>query len=211
MTDPLERGPTGVRHRATEAPADPAPRCVAPARRHFIAQAAGTGALLAAAGSAGCTPGPTLDRGLRLATLEEAAAELARLARAQALESGTAWSWAQTLAHCAQSIEYSMSGFPQPKPALFQRSIGAAAFGVFSWRGRMTHDLTEPIPGAPTLDAAGDAAAALARLRAALDAFAQWSGPLQPHFAYGALDKPAYARAHAMHLANHFSAFRPRA
>lgn len=202
-------------HTAPEPTAPPAqPPAWTPAdppRRRFLAHSAGAGALLAAAGGAGCAPGPTLDRGLRLATLEEASAELARLARAGALESGTAWSWAKTLAHCAQSIEYSMTGFPRPKPVLFQRTVGAAAFGVFSWRGRMTHDLTEPIPGAPALDATGDVAAALARLRAALGAFAQWSGPLQPHFAYGALDKPAYARAHAMHLANHFSAFRPRA
>ncbi len=180
-------------------------------RRQFMAHAAGTGALLAGAGSAGCAPGPSLDRKLRFATLDEAAAELARLAQAAALESGTAWSWSKTLAHCAQSIEYSMAGFPQAKPVLFQRTIGAAAYGVFAWRGRMSHDLTEPIPGAPSLDAGADSQAALARLQAAVRAFGQWGGPLQPHFAYGALDKPHYERAHAMHLANHFSAFRPRA
>lgn len=218
MSDPVE---AGTRRPVTDPalhpgpPANPmpapVPARVAPSRRQFIVHAGGAGVLLAGAGSAGCAPRPALDRGLRLATLAQAAAELDRLAQAGALESGTAWTWAKTLAHCAQSIEYSMSGFPQPKPVLFQRTVGAAAFGVFSWRGRMTHDLTEPIPGAPALDAAADAAAVLARLRAALQAFDQWAGPLRPHFAYGALDKPAYARAHAMHLANHFSAFQPRA
>ena len=34
-----------------------------------------------------------------------------------------------------------------------------------------------------------------------------WQGPLRPHFAYGKLSKPEFERAHAMHLANHFSAF----
>ena len=48
---------------------------------------------------------------------------------------------------------------------------------------------------------------ALDRLRQAIGRFRGWSGPLQPHFAYGALDKAGYERAHAMHLANHFSAF----
>jgi hypothetical protein len=110
--------------------------------------------------------------------------------------------------HCAQSIEYSMSGFPQPKSKLFQHTIGAAAVGVFSWRGRMTHDLSEPIPGAPMLDAKADTAQAVERLRASMLAFANWSKPLLPHFAYGELSKQEYELAHAMHLANHLSAFR---
>ena len=38
----------------------------------------------------------------------------------------------------------------------------------------------------------------------ALRAFEAHAGPLAPHFAYGALDKPSYARAHLMHLANHW-------
>ena len=37
------------------------------------------------------------------------------------------------------------------------------------------------------------------------------TGVLQPHFAYGALDKPSYTRAHLMHLANHWQAFVPAA
>lgn len=100
-----------------------------------------------------------------------------------------------------------MSGFPAPRSAVFQRTVGAAAFEVFSWRGRMSHDLAEPIPGAPALDGTVAPAEALARLRAAVAAFQRWGGPLQPHFAYGALDKPAFEQAHAMHLANHLSAF----
>ena len=45
----------------------------------------------------------------------------------------------------------SLDGFPQPKSAAFQRTVGAAAFTVFQWRGKMTHGLDEPIPGAPAL------------------------------------------------------------
>ena len=71
----------------------------------------------------------------------------------------------------------------------------------------MSHNLAEPIPGAPALDAAAEAQAALARLRKAAQDFAAHTGPLQPHFAYGALDKAQYEQAHAMHLANHLSAF----
>jgi hypothetical protein len=43
-----------------------------------------------------------------------------------------------------------------------------------------------------------------------MQTFAQHTGPLMPHFAYGALDKADYEQAHAMHLANHFSAFEAR-
>lgn len=137
-------------------------------------------------------------------------AEVERLSAApvRALDPAIAWTWQQTLEHCAQSIEYSLQGFPQAKSALFQTAVGGPAFQVFAWRGRMSHDLAEPIPGAPALDAsAPDTSGALARLRAAVQAFTAHGGALQPHFAYGALDKRQYELAHAMHLANHLSAF----
>ena len=172
--------------------------------RHTLAGVGSTA--LVASGLAACTgSGP---EPLRLATLAEAEQELERLSAAKGLTSSATWNWAQTLTHCAQSIEYAMSGYPQARSALFQRTLGAAAFGVFSWRGRMSHDLAEPIPGAPALPSPGDAAAALARVRAAITAFRAWKGPLQPHFAYGALDHAAYERAHAMHLAEHLGQFR---
>ena len=112
------------------------------------------------------------DRRLLHASLNDAMRELDRLKNPQALPPATAWSWAQTLTHCAQSIEYSMAGFPAAKPRLFQLSVGAAA-----------------------------------RLRLAVRTYQGWQGPLRPHFAYGKLSKPEFERAHAMHLANHFSAF----
>ncbi|HSC64041.1 MAG TPA: DUF1569 domain-containing protein [Caldimonas sp.] len=175
-------------------------------RRQLVLGSIGVGAAAIAAGLA--TRRPSGGRELRFASLADAQDELGRLGRAPTLASVAAWSWAQTLDHCAQSIEYSMSGFPQMKSALFQRTVGAAAIAVFAWRGRMTHDLAEPIPGAPPLAADAAAGVATGRLDAAMRAFLQWPGPLQPHFAYGELAKPAYERAHAMHLANHLSAFR---
>jgi hypothetical protein len=176
-------------------------------RRKLVIVAAG-GAAAAAAGFSACQGEAAGDRALHFASLAAAREELDRLALAPTSSSGTAWSWAQTLTHCAQSIEYSMSGFPQMKPELFQRTVGSAAISVFSWRGRMTHDLAEPIPGAPRLDAQAPPGPALERLRAAIQAFLQWPGPLRPHFAYGELARPQYELAHAMHLANHLSAYR---
>jgi hypothetical protein len=85
--------------------------------------------------------------------------------------------------------------------------MGTLAFQFFHWRGRMNHDLAEPIPGAEPLDTNNDVTLAMARLQAAIAAFHKRTTPLQPHFAYGTLNKPAYEHAHAMHLANHLSAF----
>ena len=86
---------------------------------------------------------------------------------------------------------------------------GTAAFAYFKWRGQMSHSLTEPIPGAPALPTFGDWKPAGQRLRAAIARFQAFNGVLQPHFAYGVLDKAAYTRAHLMHLANHWQAFHP--
>lgn len=125
----------------------------------------------------------------------------------QAIGSGQAtttagWPVAQVFEHCAQSIEYSLSGFPLARSALFQDTAGSLAFATFRRVGRMQHDLEEAIPGAPAL-VATDLSLAAQRLDAAFAAFEAHAGPLAPHFAYGALDKDQYTRAHLMHLANH--------
>ena len=112
---------------------------------------------------------------------------------------------AQMLNHAAQSVEYSLRGFPEAKSALFQNTLGSAAFAVFEARGAMSHGLAEPIPGAPALAAGGELPAAIARLLKAMTDFEAHTGPLAPHFAYGALDKAQYTRAHLMHLANHWT------
>lgn len=114
-----------------------------------------------------------------------------------------AFTLAQMVEHAAQSVDYSMRGFPAPKSALFQATVGRAAFAVFDARGAMRHGLDEPIPGAPAPTLPLDAA--IARALQSLEAFEAWQGPLAPHFAYGALDKAQYTRAHLMHLANHWT------
>lgn len=179
-------------------------------RRSLLILATGVATALSAAGISGCQVGSPNERSLHFSSLTAAEEELTRLAQAKELAKGSTWNWAQTLEHCAQSIEYSMTGYPALKSALFQRTVGSAAFGVFAWRGRMSHDLTEPIPGAPTLQTAAEPAQALDRLRRSILSFRQWSGPLQPHFAYGVLDKSKFELAHAMHIANHLSAFRAK-
>jgi hypothetical protein len=164
-------------------------------------------ASLAGMATAGCDRAPSPDRQLRFSSLAQASEELAALASAKERVASTGWNWAQTLLHCAQSIEYSLTGFPQSKSRVFQATVGSAAFAIFESRGRMSHDLTEPIPGAPALEADAQERQAMERLRAAVETFMGWQKPLQPHFAYGPLTKSQYELAHSMHLANHLSYF----
>ena len=139
----------------------------------------------------------------KVESLTDALQWLDRLDKAKAVRSTTEWKIGAVFEHLAQSIEMSMDGFPQPKSALFQSTAGAAAFAVFRWRGRMTHGLTEPIPGAPALTQAEDWKPGAARLRAAITRFQAHTGALKPHFAYGALSREDFALAHAFHIANH--------
>jgi hypothetical protein len=120
------------------------------------------------------------------------------------------WSVAQVLAHCAQSIEYSLIGFPLAKPGWFQATVGKLVLGKFLRQGYMSHDLTAAIPGAPPPHE-GDPRAALDRLIAAIDKFEAHDGPFAPHFAYGSVDKTRYGRVQAMHIAQHLESFRPAA
>ena len=136
-------------------------------------------------------------------TLTDCLAWLDSIERAPAVETTGAWPLSTVLEHLAQSIEMSMDGFPQAKSPLFQATVGKAAFGVFRWRGRMSHGLAQPIPGAPSLTAGAEWRPAAQRLRSAITRFDAYTGPLKPHFAYGALSKEDFALAHCLHIANH--------
>lgn len=118
------------------------------------------------------------------------------------------WSPAEVFNHCAQSIEYSLGGYPALKPAWFRHSVGPLAFSAFAARGAMRHPLDEAIPGAAPLSAPTTQALALERLQQAFADFASHQGELQPHFAYGALSHADYVQAHVLHLYNHLSLIR---
>lgn len=139
----------------------------------------------------------------KVQSLNDALRWLDHLERAASVRATGTWPLVAVLEHLAQSIEMSVRGFPAPRSALFQSTLGTAAFTVFKWRGRMSHGLAEPIPGAPALTLQGDWRASAQRLRQAIGGFQAASGPLKPHFAYGALSRADYALAHSMHIANH--------
>ena len=163
-------------------------------RRHFILTGVG------AAGLAGCAG--QLET---FTTLKGARQRVLELGFGEPKLRHESWSLSQLLQHLAQSIEYSMAGYPEMKSAVFRALVGNTAFAFFNARGAMSHSLSEPIPGAPALNPNTLVKDSMHRLIDALAAFEAWGGPLKPHFAYGALDKAQYTRAHLMHLANHWS------
>lgn len=167
-----------------------------------------TGAALGAVAAAGAGFW-ALPVGPRPAAVDLASAQrLLESLAGQALVSVSGWSPSEVFNHCAQSIEYSLYGYPELKPGWFRHSVGPLAFAVFSARGAMRHPLDEAIPGAAELAEPASQAAALQRLQAAFERFAGHDGPLHPHFAYGALDHAEYVEAHVLHLYNHLSLIR---
>lgn len=148
-------------------------------------------------------PAWTLADSPKVQSLDQALAWLDGLEKAGSAKTIGTWPLVAVLDHLAQSIEMSLTGYPQPNSALFQHTAGAAAFAVFKWRGKMSHRLDEPIPGAAPLPMQGDWKIGAGRLRQAIQRFQAHSGALKPHFAYGALSKSDFAAAHSMHIANH--------
>ncbi|MCG8670289.1 MAG: DUF1569 domain-containing protein [Pseudomonadales bacterium] len=118
------------------------------------------------------------------------------------------WNLFQIYSHCAQSVEYSMTGYPQHKSEFFKSTIGPMAFSVFSEKRKMRHGLSEAIPGAPAIAVQGNMDQALERFKKSLIDFKNYKGELQPHFAYGPLSKAEYELAHAMHFQNHLEEFK---
>lgn len=127
--------------------------------------------------------------------------------RTRELRTTGAWSSYKVFTHLAQSIDYSLHGYPSLKPAWFRSSLGSAAFFAFETAGTMKHSLDEPIPGAAEIPAKGDSADALQRLIVSLERFVAHRGALHPHFAYGALSKGEFAHAHVLHVRDHLREF----
>jgi Protein of unknown function (DUF1569) len=166
-------------------------------RRHFLAHSS----LLIA--SAGLGSKAMAQSSEKVQNLSQVLAWLDQLDAAPGVKTTGAWPLSAILEHLSQSIEMSMDSFTQHKSALFQSTLGAAAFGYFKWRGQMSHSLSEPIPGAPALSPLPAWKPSAQRLRAAISRFNGHTAALKPHFAYGHLSKADYIIAHTLHIANH--------
>jgi hypothetical protein len=119
------------------------------------------------------------------------------------LAPGSSWNLSQTLQHCAQTVRYSVTGYPALKPALFRATAGALAKRVFLRRGAMRHSLDAVIDGAPPLDPLMPVTEAAAGLTDAVALFTGHAAEHAPHPAYGRCTHDEFARLHAMHLAEH--------
>jgi hypothetical protein len=115
------------------------------------------------------------------------------------------WSLYKTLSHGAQSIEFSLQGYPAHKSSLFKNTAGKLALHLFLAKGAMAHDITMPIPDAPSIESDGDAMQGFTRLEAAVQNFWNHQGSYKEHFAYGKLTKEQYDKIQALHLANHLT------
>ncbi len=99
-----------------------------------------------------------------------------------------------------------MSGFPEQKSVVFQKTVGQLAYKVFNVRGKMSHGLDDVIPG-EVVTTEGEAEGGLLRLKTALLTFKAYEAEMKPHFAYGHLSKDDYAIAHVLHINNHLEEF----
>src|SRR4051812_9298396 len=112
-----------------------------------------------------------------LRTLADAAREIEKIAAATAPSSTGTWTPFQIVAHCTQSLHYTIDGFPTMKPALVRATVGWLVKTVFILRGRMSHGLVTPIAGAPTIPADGDVRAAATDALAAIAALRSFDRP----------------------------------
>ena len=142
---------------------------------------------------------------MRLLRFDEALVALDGLEARRPAAAPGVWTPAQAVAHCAQSVECSLRGYPRLRSPLFRTTIGKLVKWRFLSAGAMAHDTQAPIAGAPPIDDLPLAEAAR-RLREAIAAFrAADAGSLQPHLAYGPCTKDEYEALHCMHLADHMA------
>ena len=167
-------------------------------RRQFIFATAGSSVLIASGAS-----WLSIDPNTEPLTIDVALSKLDQLMQLEPQATGP-WNLAQVFIHCAQSVEYSIQGYPQHKSDLFKNTVGKTAFSLFHAKGKMTHPLDEAIPGAPLLAKDANTLRAFERFKKSLLDFKAYSGTLAPHFAYGPLSKAEYEAAHVMHFNNHF-------
>jgi hypothetical protein len=150
-------------------------------------------------------PSPHLAPPLTLTDLSTRLTErvAAGAAETELLAPGSEWNLSQTIQHCAQTVRYSVVGYPALRPALFRATAGAVAKRLFLRRGAMRHPLGAEIEGAPPLVADLPVPAAVEQLAKAVSLFSGHTGTHAPHPAYGVCTHDEFARLHAMHIVEH--------
>jgi len=173
-------------------------------RKSFLRLTAGV-AVTAATGTSLTGCGGAVGRQLTFSTIDEVLSELDLIeATVDTVIMDQPYSLYKALTHMAQSLEYSMTGYPKLDSPVV-RSVKKIGFLAFKSQGYMTHDLAAPVPDAPAIPDIGPLDAAFLRLRNACNDFQVHTGALHPHFSYGVLNRDDWELAHSFHCANHFS------
>ncbi len=172
--------------------------------KFFVFAGAG-GALLPTVAGCNSDPKGAVNKNLSFVSLSQVLNELETFKKLNSIQGYGNWDAGKVFLHCAQSIEYSIQGYPENKSAFFQNTIGKLVFLKFAFSRKMSHDLEAPIPGATEIQTDTNWKESLLVLRETVLKFQTYDGELKPHFAYGSLSKEEYDLAHAMHIANHFS------
>lgn len=153
-------------------------------------------------------------RTLAFATLDEVVADAENLL-ARGYDRAGNWDLAQVCSHLAEWLRYPMDGFPRipvvmrPVFWLLRKTIGPRELRKMTDGGKMP-------AGAPTLKESvappgGDAAVAVANLKATIERFKASEGPYHPSPLLGTLTKDQLVRVHCVHGAHHLSFLIPRA
>ena len=172
-------------------------------RKTFLRLSVGTAAAVAFGPLAGCSNN---GRKLKFTTINDALVETALIEEnLETVVMQQPWSLYKVLMHMAQSMEYSMTGYPQMESSAMMAAARLVFFNVFKPQGYMSHDLGAPVPGAPDIEDDGPLEDALLRYRNACSDFQNFTGALMPHFSYGELDYDNWELAHAFHAADHYS------
>lgn len=172
-------------------------------RKSFLKLTAGVA--VAGAVSPALTGCAASGRQLKFSTIDEVLAEMDLMEEnLDILVMDQPWSLYKALTHMAQSMEYSMTGYPKLDSPLVQ-SIKKIGFVTFKSQGYMSHNLAAPVPDAPEITDEGPIEDAFLRLRNACGDFQNYTGALHPHFSYGTLSYEDWELAHSFHCANHLS------
>ncbi|EFU74787.1 DUF1569 domain-containing protein [Enterococcus italicus] len=114
------------------------------------------------------------------------------------------WSVYEICLHCAQTIDYSMTGYPEMKPKLIRQTIGKKVVKKFLTDKKMSHNLQAPVAGGAPIAHDGLPIDGIQALIDATHRFQAWDGELQEHGVFGELSKEEYATYFALHIADHF-------
>jgi hypothetical protein len=124
------------------------------------------------------------------------------------------WDLAQCCGHLAAWFRYQLDGFPKP-PLVLRPVFWLVRNTAGKWmarkmltggtmkEGMQTIPQSVPAPG-------GDAAAAVADLRATIERWKAHTGELYPSPLFGSMPRDQWVKGHLIHCAHHLSFLRPR-